>query len=101
MSMRGVDLQTILFRMQEIDRTQTLAVQQPKAVQEQLVHQFSQDVHAQQRQVVNTPRAEGNRIKEKESSRERNQGRQRRSPQQQDDDEPPKERSAGFIDVRV
>ena len=109
MAMRGLDLQTILYRMQEIDKTQTQAVQQPRAVQEHIVHQHLQEMQMQQHQVVTTPRTEGNRIREEENERERReQRRQRRNSQQQQEEEQAKKdrshrdlRPSGFIDVRV
>lgn len=102
MAMRGIDLQTMLYRMQEIDRTQTQAVQQPRAVQEHIVHQHLQEMQTQQHQVLTTPRSEGNRIREEENERERREQRKkRRNAQQQEDEQPKQDRPSGFIDVRV
>lgn len=105
MAMRGIDLQTMLYRMQEIDRTQTQAVQQPRAAQEHIVHQHLQEMQTQQHQVLTTPRSEGNRIREEENERERREHRRRRRSSQQEQEEEEqekkKDRPSGFIDVRV
>lgn len=99
--MRAVDLQTIIYRMQEIDREQTQASQQPRMVQGQLAQNFLQDVQNQQRQVYTAPRAEGTRVRENENSRERRQERRRQRQQQEEPDEEQDRPSPNIIDVRV
>lgn len=100
--MRGVDLQTILYRMQEIDKTQTPSVQQGRAVQDQLIQQYAQSVQVQQNQVSTAPRTEGNKIRENEQSKDRRQGsRQKRRRPLPEEKEQDSNNATKFIDVRV
>lgn len=80
MSMRSVDMQSIIFRMHEIERTQFLHQQQPKVVNEQAMQYFTGYIENVKRQVNTNLRAEGTKIREEEKRKQEEGQRRRRSP---------------------
>ena len=64
MSIRSVDLQTLIPRSTEAARAQQVREQGPQVTQEQFAQQLRHQVERKSRQVETSPRAEGGRVTE-------------------------------------
>ncbi|MBI2263722.1 MAG: hypothetical protein HYU64_00890 [Armatimonadetes bacterium] len=105
MAMRSVDMQAIVFKMQEVERVQQIAQQQPRQEQLQMAQQALQHSEDLKRQVQTESRAERARIKEEEQKRRRG-GAYAKYPAKENKEEtselkPPLGGPTAKIDIRV
>lgn len=106
MSTRAVDLQNLMFRMQDVQQLQTNGEQQPQVTQSQLGQAFVKNVEQQKEQVQSQNKTEGSKVREEEQGKQqrggnRRQQRQRKEPPKQEAPPAPVYSTATRIDVWV
>ena len=79
MSTRAVDLQALLFRLQDVQQIQTTNQQQPQVTQSQFTQMFVNQTDVRKEQVQNSNHTEETKIRDKTGGR----GGQRRQRRQQ------------------
>ncbi|MDH7479977.1 MAG: hypothetical protein QHH02_08205 [Syntrophomonadaceae bacterium] len=105
MSMRNVDLQVLIPRLQEVGRVQQVQQQQGQEQQQQFAAQFRQAAELLQNKIKESPRSEKGEVRERETSRRgaRHEGQPQQEPQQEAEDTRPAKdpQLGGLIDIKV
>lgn len=105
MSIRNVDLQVMLPKLQEVGRVQQIQLQQNQEQQQQFAAQFKHAADLQQSKVLESPKNEKGEVRERESSRQGNQHERQPSEQQEQNSEetqPSKDSRLGsMLDITI
>ncbi|ADG82363.1 hypothetical protein [Thermincola potens] len=107
MSLRPVDMQVLIPKIDEVAKSHQIQNQHEEFQQQQFAAQLQKQAELQQKQVTNSPKSEGGKIKkEKEKEKYRQQSgdgkKQRYNAQEEDSPQDFKEPNKGnLLDIKV
>lgn len=105
MSLRNIDLQVLIPRLQEVGRVQQVQQQQGQEQQQQFAAQFRQAAELMQNKIKESPHSEKGEVQEREASRRgtRQEGQPQQETQQAPEDGRPAKdpQRGGLIDIKI